>query len=83
MFAENEWQIDKIIYVKVDPTICNIRIKGRGRTGESGIPLEYLASCHCYHEMMIEVLHETDTLVVDGQQKLMKWINNINSFIEK
>ena len=83
VFAENECQIDKIIYVKVDPFICSIRIKGRGRIGESEIPLEYLASCHCYHEMMMEVLHETDTLFVDGQQKIVNWINNINSFLEK
>ena len=83
VFTQNECQIDKIVYVKVDPTICNVRIKNRDRLGENFIPLEYLAKCHCYHEMMMEILHETDTLVVNGGEPLITWINDINIFIEK
>jgi hypothetical protein len=33
--------------------------------------------------MMMEILHETDTLVVNGVEPLITWINDINIFIEK
>jgi deoxyadenosine/deoxycytidine kinase len=82
VFAE-ECKINKIIYVKVDPNICDLRIKGRNRLGESGIPIEYLSSCHEYHEEMMKIMVDTSQImVVDGQQKIMNWLNNINSFIE-
>ena len=38
-----------IIYIKTSPETCYERIVKRNRTGES-IPLEYLQSCHDYHE---------------------------------
>ena len=82
VFAE-ECKINKIIYIKVDPLICNLRIKGRNRLGESSIPLEYLSSCHEYHENMMKIMTEqSQIMVVDGQQKIIHWLNNINSFIE-
>ena len=82
VFAE-ECKINKIIYVKVDPVICDLRIKGRNRLGESSIPLEYLSSCHDYHEEMMKIMVDTTRImVVNGQQKIMNWLNNINSFIE-
>ena len=85
-FAE-EYKIDKIIYIKVDPIICDIRIKGRNRLGESSIPIEYLSSCHNYHEEMMKIMTETNThikiidgqqKIIDGQQKIINWINNIH-----
>jgi len=82
VFAEDEGQVDKIIYVKVDPNICDIRIKGRGRNGESSIPLEYLSSCHEYHENMMKIMINTEKLVVDGHQKISNWVDNIKTFIE-
>jgi deoxyguanosine kinase len=82
VFAEDEGQVDKIIYVKVDPTICDIRIKGRGRNGESSIPLEYLSSCHEYHENMMKVMVNAEKLVVDGHQKISNWVDNAKTFIE-
>jgi deoxyadenosine/deoxycytidine kinase len=82
VFAE-ECKINKIIYVKVDPVICDLRIKGRNRLGESSIPVEYLSSCHEYHEDMMKIMVDTSQImVVDGQQKIMNWLNDINSFIE-
>lgn len=38
-----------IIYIKTTPETCYERIIKRNRTGES-IPLEYLESCHSYHD---------------------------------
>ena len=82
VFAE-ECKINKIIYVKVDPVICDCRIKGRNRLGESSIPVEYLSSCHDYHEEMMKIMVDTTRImVVDGQQQIMNWLNNINNFIE-
>jgi deoxyadenosine/deoxycytidine kinase len=49
-----DFPINYIIYVKTDPTICQERIKKRLRVGEDIIPLDYLISCHEYHE---EFLH--------------------------
>ena len=46
-----------IIYVKSDPDVCSNRISIRARKGES-IPLEYLTSCHQYHENWINSLSE-------------------------
>jgi len=71
LFAlEDDCRIDKIIYVKVDPTICMQRITGRGRSGESNIPLEYLSSCHDYHENMMQVLNYVDMLILDGKDNV-------------
>ncbi len=42
-------KVDKIIYVRVEPEECFKRVLHRNRQGES-IPLEYLQSCHEYHE---------------------------------
>ena len=38
-----------IVYVKTNPIIAKERVDKRARTGET-IPLEYLKSCHDYHE---------------------------------
>ena len=45
----DEVTISGIIYIKTTPETCNNRIKHRNREGET-IPLEYLSSCHDYHE---------------------------------
>ena len=74
---------DKIIYVKVDPLICDLRIKGRNRLGENSIPINYLSNCHNYHEDMMKIMKDNSKImIVDGQQQIMNWLNNINSFIE-
>ena len=41
--------LDGIFYVKTTPEICEERIKRRNRDGET-IPLNYLNTCHQYHE---------------------------------
>ena len=40
----------KIYYIKTNPNICFDRIIKRNRKGEEEIPLDYLNSCHDYHE---------------------------------
>ena len=46
-------KVDKIIYVRVEPEECFKRVIHRNRQGES-IPLEYLKSCHAYHEQWLD-----------------------------
>ena len=38
-----------IVYVRTDPLVAHARVKKRNRPGEN-IPLEYLKTCHQYHE---------------------------------
>ena len=44
-----DYRVDAVIYMDSDPDVCLERIKKRSRTGESGIPLEYLSKCRDYH----------------------------------
>jgi deoxyadenosine/deoxycytidine kinase len=90
-FSE-EFPVHKVIYVKTEPEKCFERISIRARDGESNIPLEYLESCHAYHNKMLDkelVSCVCDTqLVLDGNvniyenvNQLEEWITNINDFI--
>jgi deoxyadenosine/deoxycytidine kinase len=87
-----DFPVNKIIYVKADPTICHNRIHKRARVGEDVIPLAYLKECHDYHE---DFLDETkgnisaDKILLDGNidifensDTLNEWINKIQQFIE-
>lgn len=84
--------VSKVIYVNTEPVICHQRIKQRLREGESNITLEYLNTCHEYHEQMLSLTSETcvcrDQMVLDGNVNIFtdkavldSWINQINSFI--
>jgi deoxycitidine kinase/deoxyguanosine kinase len=46
----SEFPLDGVIYLNVPPETCAERIVKRNRTGEDKISLEYLNSCHTYHE---------------------------------
>ncbi len=88
-----DYPISGVIYVKTDPEICHDRIAKRSRLGESNIPLEYLDSCHKYHNSMLNIekqLMSKNQLVLDGnvdifysKHTLNVWIKSIKEFIEK
>jgi deoxyadenosine/deoxycytidine kinase len=88
-----DYPITGVIYVKTDPEICHDRIAKRSRLGESNIPLEYLDSCHKYHNSMLNIekqLMSKNQLVLDGnvdifysKHTLNVWIKSIKEFIEK
>jgi len=91
-FAE-EFPVHNIIYVNARPEICYGRIHKRAREGEENIPLEYLESCHKYHEQMLSTKFcdniTTTQLVLNGDidiyennEILKKWIKNIEEFIK-
>jgi deoxycitidine kinase/deoxyguanosine kinase len=60
-------EINKIIYIQTDPELCLERINKRNRKGEENIPLEYLISCHQYHEDWIFNNSTIDLLLIDGK----------------
>jgi deoxyadenosine/deoxycytidine kinase len=90
-FAQ-EFPIEKIIYVKTDPEICQQRIGKRLREGEDKIPLDYLKSCSEYHDNMMDKNSSEcvckDQLILNGNHDtyenkaiLEEWIDSIEKFI--
>lgn len=78
--------IDTIIYVNTNPIICYNRIHKRSREGEELIPLEYLESCHKYHDEFLtnEDFNSSTKLYLDGNidiyennDTLYEWLNKI------
>lgn len=72
------------VYVKTDPTTCDVRIKMRSRTGEDGIPLEYLDKCHDYHENWL--ISKENKLILDGNHDITSeeyngFLNHIEQYI--
>ena len=88
-----DYPINGIIYVKTDPEICYERVAKRSRLGESSIPLDYLVSCHKYHNDMLSIEKEIigkNQLVLDGnvdifynKDTLNQWVKSIEEFIKK
>ena len=77
----------KFIYVQAHPEVSFKRVGIRGRPGEI-IPLEYLQSCHKYHEDWLLVKNQNPVLILDANvdvknDKVMleKWIMDIEQFI--
>jgi deoxyadenosine/deoxycytidine kinase len=75
----------KFIYVQADPAVSLHRVGIRGRQGEV-IPLEYLQSCHKYHEDWLLVKNEQPLLLlnanVDIKDALPNWLKEIETFIQ-
>lgn len=90
-FSE-EFNVNKVVYVKTSPENCHSRITKRSREGEGNIPLEYLQSCHKYHNDMLDTTYTDcickDQLLLNGDvdiyknaDKLEEWICAIDDFI--
>ena len=71
--------IDLVVYIKTDPTICEERIKIRAREGEN-IPLDYLKRLHEYHEKWIGDIDSDKVLVLDGHTDFNE---NPEAFVEQ
>ena len=80
---------DGIIYLDLEPGVCNRRIIERNRTGESNIPMKYLRELHNLHRNWLE---NTDipVLKIDASsnfktdKNVFKNVyNDINNFFEK
>jgi len=54
-------QLNGIIYLRADPSICYKRMQKRGRAEESGVSLEYLTFIHENHEEWLNVADKENT----------------------
>jgi len=78
-----------IMYMYTTPEIIYERIKKRDRKGEL-IPLEYLKSCHIYHETWVRSISPDRVSIIDCNvdyndepEILNKWVLQFNSFLHK
>ena len=87
-----EFPINKVIYVNTSPETCYNRIQKRSRDGENTIMIEYLTTCHKYHEDMLDKNNVEcvclDQLVLNGNidiydnsEELANWLERVNTFI--
>ena len=88
----SEFPIKKVIYVNTSPNVCHERIQKRSRDGENKITLEYLTTCHKYHEDMLNT-NKVDCvclnqLILNGNidiyvhsNELINWIEQVSTFI--
>ena len=65
---------DVYIYLKTSKDICNNRIMKRDRTGESGIPLDYLEELNKLHEEWLKREEENGikVITIDASQDFIK-----------
>ena len=77
----------KYIYIQAKPEVSLERVGIRSRPGET-IPLEYLQTCHNYHEDWLLVENTRPVLLLDANVDLNKnsavladWIKQIEEFI--
>jgi deoxyadenosine/deoxycytidine kinase len=82
-----DYDIKYTIYVNTEPDICYKRIHKRSREGEEVIPLNYLESCHNYHNEFLDII-KTEKLELNGnidiyenREVLDTWLKVIDGFI--
>ena len=73
------------IYLQTDPQIAYDRIIKRGRVGEN-ISLEYLTSCHDYHEKWFQSIQNKYIINANidiniNSQTINEWIDNIDNIV--
>lgn len=56
-----DYRVDAVIYMDSDPETCANRINKRNRTGEDGIPINYLQKCKNYHSKWL--IHTSNSSV--------------------
>jgi len=81
-----DYPLDGVIYLKTDPETCEKRIGQRNRTGEDGIPFDYLEKCSYYHgQMVFELSKDLKYKILDGNNdikyKLSEWIQDVETFL--
>lgn len=91
---KDEFPTKGLIYINAGPETCQQRINKRNRSGEEGIPMEYLQKCHKYHEEWIDKYeHKENMLIIDTDHNMNdicsesnitymeKWIKQIYNFV--
>ena len=82
-----EYPLSGIIYVNTLPSISYDRVTNRCRKGENNISMNYLETCHNYHNNWI-IKSKKPQLEIDGNGENTikisnKCLNDIKDFIEK
>lgn len=76
---QQEFKLEKIIYINTTPEKCYERIHKRNRDGEV-IPLDYLKKCHDYH---VSYLSDRNYLLIDGNEEFETNDELLDKMIEK
>ena len=83
----NDYPISGYIYVKTEPNICHDRVNIRCRDGEESIPIDYLNSCHKYHEEMLNEGVSGYILTLNGNLEFEKekesWANKVDKWVSE
>lgn len=86
-----EYKVDGIVYLAVDSHICLERIGKRSRTGESGIPEDYLKAVEKYYAEWLcgHTVNLSTILTIDGNKDIQyengegdAWISQIARFMK-
>jgi deoxyadenosine/deoxycytidine kinase len=86
-----DFPVNDVIYVNTYPEKCYERIHKRARIGEEVIPLDYLKSCHEYHDVFLDKTTgiKTTQLVLNGNVDIFQnshivdgWILSIMEFLK-
>jgi len=87
---KRDFELDGIVYIDSDADVCYNRIKKRARTGEEGVPLDYLKNCQKYHDEWLSVINHklristNDDVTYDTSDPLDKgivWLKMIKDYI--
>lgn len=65
-----DFGMEKIIYVRAEPSLSYERTKKRNRNGEESIPLDYLKKCHHYHETWINDIENANKMLFDASKNI-------------
>lgn len=75
------------IYLKTNPDIAKHRVDKRARNGET-IPLEYLTTCHEYHERWLTEKDDSSLKIIDvnldstlNTSIISEWVDSAQAFI--
>lgn len=76
---KQDMDLDAVIYIDADASVCLNRIKKRDRNGETNISLDYLQSCKDYHDnWLIKNNPGVSTLHIDANNDATYDISNKN-----
>jgi deoxyadenosine/deoxycytidine kinase len=76
-----DFPVNHCIYLKADPSTCYERINKRSRSGEEVISIDYLESCHSYHNVYVEQMSKK--LELDGNKDIYEEPEILNEWIQK
>jgi deoxyadenosine/deoxycytidine kinase len=74
-------QSDAFIYLYSSPEVCSQRIAMRSRSGEAGIPIEYLENLHRRHDEWLNT--EKNVLKIESEENMYDNESKMKNIIER